>query len=256
MTLATLFAAALVVAPVVQEGDPDWYEPFDVARARHEAWSRTHVTGRLVDASGAPVVGARVSSKWELHDGVPEPKHPATTDADGRFEGTYETWYDPFGLVAYSADGRLSAAVLVDKADSHDLELVLEPVVHVRGEVVCGELGVTPEWLHGYWKLGGELTVGCESGDGTFDVPLAPADWEWEFYDDTIAMIGDALDLDGGAREVDLGVLDLPATFVRRYRGKPLPDWTVTETRGLPPGKEQPRHFRGKWILLEFWGHW
>lgn len=37
--------------------------------------------------------------------------------------------------------------------------------------------------------------------------------------------------------------------------GKPMPDWTVTNARGTLAGL-QPSDYRGKWLLVEFWGFW
>ncbi len=255
MRVACVLGAILFGSDRVDaRGDGDSRE---AARARHEQYSRTRVTGRVLDASGAPAPGVRLSTFWSFRAGVPEPKSPATTAEDGWFDARFDTWFDPFALVAYSTDGSSSGLVVVDKDASNDLTIRLAPTVRVRGRVTCAELASTPEWINSYWMQAGDFVIESESTDGSIDVRLAPGTWHWEVYDETISTVGDRVDLDGGSGlEVDLGEIDLPATFIRRHRGKVLPEWTVTEARGLPPGRTRLEDFRGRWIVLEFWGHW
>lgn len=37
--------------------------------------------------------------------------------------------------------------------------------------------------------------------------------------------------------------------------GKQMPDWTVTNARGVLAGL-QPSDYNGKWLLVTFWGYW
>jgi hypothetical protein len=258
MTWATsLLTAVLLTAPVAlpfaDEGRTDDVNP---AAAKHHAYARIHVTGQVLDASGAGVPGARLSTFWSFQGGTATPKSPITADDDGRFDGTISTWFDPFGLVAYSADGELAGYVLVNKGASHDLRVAMEPSIRVQGEVICAELRESAGWINNYWKLAGDFSIEATSDEGLIDLPLPRGSWIWEVYDQTLSTIGDQLTLDGSSATHDLGVLDLPATFVRHYRGKELPEWTVTESRGVPLDRTRLEDFRGRWILLEFWGHW
>ena len=55
--------------------------------------------------------------------------------------------------------------------------------------------------------------------------------------------------------DVDLKTLEVPATIIARHVGKAPPPWHVTDARGV--NKEvQLADFKGKWVLLEFWGYW
>ena len=54
---------------------------------------------------------------------------------------------------------------------------------------------------------------------------------------------------------LDLGTLDLTPTAITRSIGKRLPPWTVTDARGVAKTVTLD-DFRGKWVLLEFWGFW
>jgi thiol-disulfide isomerase/thioredoxin len=56
-------------------------------------------------------------------------------------------------------------------------------------------------------------------------------------------------------RPVDLGAIDLKLTPIARMAGKEPPAWHVTDARGVPKDV-RPSDFKGKWLVLEFWGYW
>ena len=58
-----------------------------------------------------------------------------------------------------------------------------------------------------------------------------------------------------GRPEFDLGRIDLPATPISRNYGKPAPPWHVTAARGVSK-RVRLADFRGRWLLVEFWGFW
>ena len=56
-------------------------------------------------------------------------------------------------------------------------------------------------------------------------------------------------------RDLDLGVVEFEATFLALHYGKPLPAWNVTDARRTTK-LAQLSDYRGKWVLVEFWGFW
>lgn len=54
---------------------------------------------------------------------------------------------------------------------------------------------------------------------------------------------------------MDLGAIAFQPTIVARHYGKEPPAWNVTAARGLDKTVKL-EGFRGKWVLLEFWGYW
>ena len=56
-------------------------------------------------------------------------------------------------------------------------------------------------------------------------------------------------------RTVDLGTTDLKPTIIAQHYGKAPPAWHVTDARGVDP-EATLADFKGKWVLLEFWGFW
>src|SRR5262249_7005474 len=58
-----------------------------------------------------------------------------------------------------------------------------------------------------------------------------------------------------GKPNFDMGTIDLPATEIAKHVGKAPPQWFVKDARGLK--KEVTiADFKGKWVLVDFWGHW
>jgi hypothetical protein len=55
--------------------------------------------------------------------------------------------------------------------------------------------------------------------------------------------------------ETDLGFVDLKLTPLGRHQGKEPPAWNVTAARGLDPAVKLS-DFKGRWLLIEFWGYW
>jgi thiol-disulfide isomerase/thioredoxin len=56
-------------------------------------------------------------------------------------------------------------------------------------------------------------------------------------------------------RTVDLGAIDLKLTTIARLFGKEPPAWHITDARGVPKDV-RPSDFKGKWVVLDFWGYW
>ena len=57
------------------------------------------------------------------------------------------------------------------------------------------------------------------------------------------------------SKAIDLGEITATATVIARHIGKKPPELTVTEARGI--GKDvKLSDFKGRWLLIEFWGYW
>ena len=66
---------------------------------------------------------------------------------------------------------------------------------------------------------------------------------------------GRKLVLDAQHPTLDLGTIALAARPLAKLKGKPLPEWTVTEARGVDKSV-QLADYKGKWVVLDFWGVW
>jgi hypothetical protein len=90
---------------------------------------------------------------------------------------------------------------------------------------------------------------------GTFSLQLPPGDYQLSYRaPDCIAAKGSA-SVTAGATELDLGTTDLEPTMLSQLSGKAPPEWSVSDARGVSRSVKLA-DYRGKWVLLEFWGFW
>jgi thiol-disulfide isomerase/thioredoxin len=231
------------------------------------------VAGRVVDRTGLPVAGVEVGTFWSRNgskrvDGklvkvnAPEfrPYRGATTDSDGRF--TLETSFSgrPTPIMASDPGRKRAGIALVDPAaEPRPIEIRLEPAVRVHGRFTCDELGDRPSWTNVYMSLmpGSYRFASCDSQDATFDFVLPPGTYQFFGYGTSTdhGRVFKEVVLRADTPDVDLGVVDLPAQPLAKLYNKEPPAWHVAAARGASKGV-QPKDYRGKWVLIEFWATW
>jgi hypothetical protein len=220
------------------------------------------VAGRVVDGEGKPVAGADVATFWQAHDGRLRPLQAATTGDDGRFELKVQTYGRDQGLLAFDRDRkRGGTAIIKAKGGDEPAEIRLGPLVRVHGQFSSKELGERPDWTNVYMSLrpGGLRVAACDSKEASFSLELPPGEYDFYGYGSFTDYEGvnKPVTLEAGRADLDLGTFDLKATPIARHYGKEPPAWNVTEARGADGGKDVTlADFRGKWVLIEFWGFW
>jgi len=134
----------------------------------------------------------------------------------------------------------------------------MAPAVKVEIHVRTAEDGPAPESVQVDWhaRLGreelGPVVAQAVSWSGLLTCILPEGKYDWSVSDiDWVTRTGSA-DLGGKERSVALHIL-LPPSFVARHMGKRLPEWTVTEARGVSSDAASVASFKGKWTFLEFW---
>ena len=217
------------------------------------------LTGQVLDADGKPVAGAEVASFWQGEDERMKAFHSATTGPDGRF--TFETsHYDSrIPVLAFDAEQQHGALLMLPtNYTGTPLPMKLGPLVTVRGQFTCQELGGAPGWCNAYFSLteGDIRVVQSYSDNGAFFAKLPPGEYKVKGYGtDSVKGMTTNIVLRAGQPLLDMGKVDLPASAIGRHYGKAAPPWHVTEARGLPKNA-QPASRRGKWMVVEFWGFW
>ena len=213
------------------------------------------VEGIVLSADGKPVAGAKLAAMWMFEDGTPVAPDAMITDEKGRFSGEVRHWYA--NLVAYDADHTHAGLVTLAEGGEQSHVIRLAPVVRVKGRVTCSEIGRAPGWANFSLMVGRGPIAYCMSEDATIDLVVPRGDYGYDVYDNWFTSKDGTLDLTGKTDAVvDLGDIDLPAHFLAKHVGKPLPKWNVTDARGVGVAKAQLDNYRGKWVLLEFWGFW
>jgi hypothetical protein len=231
-----------------------WLAAAAAARADEEKV----LQGRVLDAGGKPVAGVDVAPYWQAADEALTPFRGVKTDAAGRFTFAFDPRFVGSALLAYDQDRTHGGLLVVDlKKLPAAPEIKLRPVVRVHGSFVCKELDRKPTWTNVYMNAqpGRHRVRGCSSTQAAFSFRVPPGAYQFWGYGTDIQDHRNDLTLAADKPDVDLGALDVPATPIARHVGKAPPAWTVTDARGVAKDVKVS-DFKGKWVLVEFWGFW
>lgn len=240
---------------------PAWASP-DTVRTRDVGAGENRVVlvfsrgrtlvGRVVDAvTGRPIAGARLATDWNV--GSSWIGHPATSDADGRFEvtGWSERVLGRLGADAYGyRHGEVSVVV------SEPLEIRLQPGSTVLGRVVSADgaplAGVAVgAWPSDAWdRAEGRSTV--TANDGLFRLDGVDGERPNSLTFVSTGWARSTLDvpaLEGPGRERDVGDVRLARPLrleglVATKEGTPVPGAQVLLSGG---GRERGRLFAGSY---------
>ncbi len=215
--------------------------------------------GVVVDADGKPAADVPVDTYWAVKDGKLAPRAGTRTDAEGRFKIKIRCYAKrPAPLMAVDKDVARGAAVALD-IENPDVEVTLKlvPMVPVRGEITSKDLGAP---IAGCFvnvshakAIIGLVGIDCS---GKFSLQLPPGEYRLTLRaTDCIAAREKTVTIAADAKELDLGTTDLAPTVLAKLYGKAPPEWSVSDARGVDKAVKLA-DFKGKWVLLEFWGTW
>jgi thiol-disulfide isomerase/thioredoxin len=224
------------------------------------------VKGRVLDPDGKPVAGADVGSFWGVgRDDGPEEGPPGQTafggvktDGDGRFTVKVDFYGRDSALMAIDADRKIGGIAVVPVADAgREVEIRLAPLTKVHGKLGSKDLGRAIPWTNVYIYLPSRKIriLQNSSTKAEFSILLPPGDYVLNAYGSDVTGINKPLALRAGEADLDLGTVELPATFLARHKGQELPPWSLADARGVKK-EVQLADYRGKWVLVDFWGHW
>jgi hypothetical protein len=246
--MRTAFAAAALAAALLLASGP----------AAAEEPPGVEVSGTVVDGAGKPVAGADVGDFFAVEGDRVFPFRGTKSGPDGAFKLTVQSYGRPFALLAYDAERKRSGMVRLGPEGARgSLLLSLFPVFRVRGRFTCKALGGKPEWtmVYAYTSDGKVRVAQCDSTDAEFSLLLPDGAWSLNMYGTDINGVDRTVEPKKGKLDLDLGAVEMEATFLARHYGKPLPAWTVSDARGVKTSA-QIADYKGKWLLVEFWGFW
>jgi hypothetical protein len=231
--------------------------------ARAQQAGPVKVTGKVVDDMGKPVPEVTVASFWVRSHrgnakGMLSPSDGVTTDREGTFTIQMQLYGRDSGLLAMDADRKRGGWVTVPaKSPSVPVTITLAALTRVHGSFSCNELGKPPVWTNVYLSAmpGQFRLVMNESEKAEFDVMLPPGTYQFWGYGSDVDNLRKEIEVKPGMAELDLKTLDLPATIIAKHKGKAPPAWHVTDARGVTKDVKLA-DFKGKWVLMEFWGFW
>ncbi len=226
--------------------------------------------GRVVDAQGQPAGGVTVSAFWAMREGKPTPLQGTTSGADGHFECPV-----PFAgkralaLTAIDSESRRGATVYVPPDGlGEEYLLTLGPLVRAHGVIAPPEAGATPSrgsltlWRTEPGKSGIRVYSARNTG-GTFEFWLPVGEYRITSYMGRLHRFPNvSFTIDGSKEAVDLGTRAIEKTRLGAMRGQKAMEWNVTAVRQLPSDLAEKgsaitlEDFRGRWLIIEFWGYW
>ncbi|MFO0984352.1 MAG: hypothetical protein U1E76_21945 [Planctomycetota bacterium] len=240
------------------------HDAVDMGAVQVELPRVAHLAGHVVDG-GDPVPEADVAAYWFLRTGESKPRHGACTDADGRFEvkvALYDT-DRPQALLAL--DARRERAGLVRWRPDTDTPLTIElgPAIRVHGTLSLDGKMPPPSFTSyvSMRVLPEQIVIATDCQHGSFDFLLPAGRYRFDGYGGDVVGGWDTesakrdLELADDQRDVDLGSISLPLPATANAVGKPAPALTITDARGVDK-RLALSDFKGKWVLIEFWGFW
>jgi thiol-disulfide isomerase/thioredoxin len=226
--------------------------------------------------------------RLDVNEGHMEPwgDHPTRTDAQGRFSVPM-SWSNGF-LLALDRERKQGALVVVDlPVSASDIKVTLAPLMRLRGTVRLAT-GQHPDWVSVIvrqppsenFPLRFNRVAVCSSREQRFEFLLPAGRYELEAG----AQVSERrfelepfrpITLAAGSHDVDAGTLALTPTRPGRFDriqearlkgawrsvdhtklyGQLAPQWNAVDARGIPKGA-QVADFKGKWVLVYFWGPW
>lgn len=230
------------------------------------AGSKVTLTGTVLDAEGTPVAGATVGAYWRVADGKLTSSRSVTTDKEGRYE--FETIVWPgrtYSLMAVDKDQKLGAFAIYTGSQDGPLDFELADLVDVKGAITCKALDEIPGFASvNVWLKDKRIRVlGNLANEGNISLRLPVGEYRISLYlgkDYKSRSI--LLTIGTGVQKVTLKTVDVEPSVLSTCYGKEPPAWQCSDARNLPVelkekgGKVQPSDFKGKWLLVEFWGYW
>lgn len=217
------------------------------------------ISGVVVDAKGRPAPAVQLAVEWtasgkELRL---EPRQKIESDAAGRFSGKVPTGECMLAVLALDKDRKTGAVKLVPEADiEKPMTLQLGPLITASAEIVIGEFEKKP----------GSVAVDVQVP------PASPSILKFEIAETKLALrlpVGSyaltvrAADADDAATEMDLDAdepdYDCGKLAVEPKVGKGAeklaPALVVSDAIGVDKSVKLS-DYKGKWVLIEFWGYW
>ena len=218
------------------------------------SFADTTVRGKVVNGDGDPVAGADVGTNWQFGEDA-KPYGGVKTAEDGTFSITQKHWSLDATVLAMDAARERGAFASVVK-ENWNVTLKLEPLVTVTGRLDCKQPGVKPTHASLSW-FAGERKVrmgNLYAPKADWSLKLPPGDWLLYVFHPDLEPYSRDFTLKAG-EDLEFGAIEIKPNLLATLSGKELPEWKVSDARGVEK-TVQISAYRGKWVVVEFWGWW
>ena len=219
-------------------------------------------TLKVVDLHGDPVDKAEVAFVWNVKgsDMKQFVTNSVFTDAKGLVTMTPDEWHLGRPLLVLTQDRRQGAfQTITAKDQGKTITVQLKPTVRLKGKHFCKELGIRPSWSNTMLQPDGakvDFNLVQQMGEeAQFDFILPIGKYKLDMYGTEVEHTLREITLTDSQSVFDLGTIDMTPNIITKLKGKPAPELTITDARGVPK-TVQLSDYKGKWVYLEFWGYW
>ncbi len=215
------------------------------------------VTGQVLDAAGEPAPGIEVATYWIAKDGRLDARQGVRTDAEGNFALKVRLSSRARTLMALDESRDHGALATLDaESAAKPIALRLRRTTLVKGAFENKGLGHAIEKTYvSFTARPAMIAIASHVGESSYSLRLPPGEYRLMVGGVDCVRIVQRATVTRDMRAVDMGTTDLKPTIIAQHYGKEPPAWTVSEARGVDP-QATLADFKGKWVLLEFWGHW
>ncbi|MBI2921997.1 MAG: TlpA family protein disulfide reductase [Planctomycetes bacterium] len=216
------------------------------------------IEGFVVDAGNVLQPEAELALQWNWSGGAATAVDGIKADAKGHFERTFKKW--PGGLLVLAYNDKRDKGCLMavnDEASKKPLTVRLGPLVKVKGKLATtdplvplpADVTLTIATVEGNADV-----VKVKSGAAGFSLRIPPGKYRLRWGHELFRAIEQEFDA-GPRAELDLGLLSAQPTPVATGLGKTMPPFNAAFVRGGKPDL-QITDYKGKWVLVLFWGSW
>lgn len=228
------------------------------------------ISGVVLAADGKPAAGVNVGTGLSVANGeLKVSGKPVTTDAEGKFTvGSDKRMLAGRGvtIVAAMSDGSMIGTTTIASGTkpedvgtpSLSLEKATKVTINLSTDEIEGGLKSPSASANRITDAGESFFQSSSSDEGALTLYLVNGNYELrlgsrdrgmrELKSEYVKVTVD------GSKPIDLGNVKLVKGPLFAGIGKPAPELTVTHVRGTT--NTRLSGFKGKWVLLDFWGVW
>ena len=271
---------ALLAVPGIGFGEPTEEQPSVEKSEKNDAAKeepKQPFTVLVVDPDGNLVADALVGevagregeagSDWIFAGFIESGKwRPFVTDASGKTQMFAENISrESLALVARKASRKLVGIKPVSRKDvvaafnnKSVIVISLEPECRVHGRlqsIGLENLNRTLTWANANLEVDGRRVFECNSSKQEFEFFVPHGTYLIEAYGRDAYFTHRTFTVPAGSTDIELEVLDLPASAMAKLVGKPAPE--IADVMAWKNSKPLTlADLRGQYVLLEFFGHW